>query len=211
MCFGARLRHFSITTTKGLKVNVDIVFCTARLLSVPVWIVFLRGSENLIQCGKDKPLNQTIMNTKKRGFTLIEILLVVAAIVILAGIVIVAINPGKQLADTRNAEREANVNAIVDAIQQYAIDNSGTLPTELGTSGDCDAAENEICQTDGTCTDLVDLSVLTNNEEYLTTIPTDPQEDGADATGYHAVASANNRVTVCAPSAEQGETIEVTK
>ncbi|MEX0930554.1 MAG: type II secretion system protein [Candidatus Paceibacterota bacterium] len=150
-------------------------------------------------------------STTQRGFTLIEILLVVAAIVILAGIVIVAINPAKQLADTRNAEREANVNAIADAIQQYAIDNNGILPSALPTSGDCSDADNEICQTDGTCTGLVDLSVLTDDQEYLTTMPTDPQETGDDAAGYHAVANANNRVTVCAPDAERDKTIEVTK
>ena len=61
----------------------------------------------------------------------LEILLVVAAIAILAGIVILAINPAKQLAETRNSERWADVNTILNAVYQYAIDNDGNIPQRL--------------------------------------------------------------------------------
>lgn len=70
----------------------------------------------------------------KKGFTLLEILLVVAAIAILAGIVIIAINPGKQLATVRNTSRRSDVNTILNAIYQYAIDNNGIYPVNLDTN-----------------------------------------------------------------------------
>ena len=57
----------------------------------------------------------------KKGFTLIEVLLVVAIIAILAGIVILAVNPAKQLADTRNAQRRADVNTIINAAYQLSL------------------------------------------------------------------------------------------
>ena len=74
-----------------------------------------------------------------KGFTLIEILLVVASIAILAGIVIVAINPAKQLVDTRNASRNSAVNTILNAVTQYSIDNSGVFPAGIT------ATATEIC------------------------------------------------------------------
>lgn len=70
----------------------------------------------------------------KTGFTLLEILLVVAAIAILAGIVVVAINPAKQLAQTRNVARRSDVSAILNAIYQYAIDNTGVIPNTIDTN-----------------------------------------------------------------------------
>lgn len=139
-----------------------------------------------------------------KGFTLLEILLVVAAIAILAGIVILAINPGKQLADTRNAQRRSNVNTILSAVYQYAIDNNGDIPAAVT------ASSTEICRT-SSCTGLIDLAVLTTAEKYLTAMPTDPTGVSTNGSGYSISKSVNGRITVSAPSAEQSAVIAVTR
>jgi len=141
----------------------------------------------------------------KKGFTLIEILLVVAAIAILAGIVILAINPGKQLGDTRNAQRRSDVNTVLNAVYQWSIDNDGDLPSDISTT------QTEICLTSGSCTGLTDLSELTTDETYLTEVPQDPTGSSTNGAGYEIFSSANGRVTIVAPDAEQGAVISVTR
>jgi type IV pilus assembly protein PilA len=141
----------------------------------------------------------------KKGFTLIEVLLVVALISILAGIVILAINPNKQLGDTRNAQRRADVNTILNAVYQYALDNDGDLPSSITTT------QTEICKTDASCSGLKDLSELTDAEKYLTSIPFDPSGASTNGAGYEIKKTANNRVTVVAPDAEQGASISATR
>ena len=143
----------------------------------------------------------------RQGFTLIEILLVVAAIAILAGIVIVAINPAKQLGDTSNAKRNADVLTISNAVNQYTIANSGSLPASIT------ASSTEICATTGVpaCNGLIDLGVLTANQTYIASIPVETGTVTANGAGYMISKSANGRTTVEAQHEAQGATIAVTR
>ncbi|MFA6588625.1 MAG: prepilin-type N-terminal cleavage/methylation domain-containing protein [Patescibacteria group bacterium] len=145
-----------------------------------------------------------------KGFTLLEILLVVAAIGILAGIVILALNPNKQLGDTRNAQRRSDVTTVLNAVYQYSIDNNGTIPADIAITA------KEICNTgisaaDCTLAGLAYLGDLTLNEKYLTAIPKDPTTATTNSAKYTILKTANNRITVAAPSAEQSATISVTR
>ena len=154
---------------------------------------------------------------QQRGFTLLEILLVVAAIAILAGIVIIAINPSKQLGDTNNAQRSSDVNAILNAVYQYAIDNNGSLPSGidsvtgtyqvLGTDGTgCDSTCGAVT-TVAACVDL--SSVLTPT--YIVDIPSDPQNGSAANTDYYINRDGDGRVVVGSCDPEQSETITITR
>lgn len=144
------------------------------------------------------------LSTLKRGFTLIELLLVIGIIAILAAIVIVAINPTKQLGDARNAQRRADVNTILNAVYQYSIDNNGNLPTAITTTS------TAVCRSgvNVNCTGLINLNTLTGS--YVVALPADPQSATATSTNYFIVKS-GNRITVSAPGAEQGATISVTR
>jgi prepilin-type N-terminal cleavage/methylation domain-containing protein len=178
------------------------------------------------------------MNHKK-GFTLIELLLVIGIIAILAAIVIVAINPTKQLGDARNAQRRSDVNTILNAFWQYAIDNSGVFqPTQVdGTnltaataSGcqipDAGSTARKICLTttpwgtagdDEDCDQTGSPCVFTRHLSgtYLTGIPSDPMDDASDdedhRVDYQIIGMPGGRLKVSAPRAEQDATIEATR
>ena len=140
----------------------------------------------------------------KKGFTLLEVLLVIAIIGILAAIVIVALNPNKQLGDARNAQRKSDVNTILNAVYQYDIDNSA-MPATISSSTPLGVCKYGA----GPCGVLVDLSVLV--PKYVVGIPFDPTGANASSTGYLISLGADNRITVSAPSAENGMVITASK
>jgi type IV pilus assembly protein PilA len=144
------------------------------------------------------------MKRSTKGFTLIELLLVIGIIAILASIVIVAINPTKQMGNARDAQRRSDVNTILNAVYQYSIDNNGRLPATISTS------VQQICKPHQDCSGT-DLSVLTGS--YLVNIPNDPSRATAEGTYYFISQDANShRITVTASGAEQaGGPISVTR
>ena len=162
-------------------------------------------------------LLKKITRTSQAGFTLLEVLLVVAVIAILAGIVIIAINPGKNLGDSRNSQRSADVNTIINGTYQYILDNNGVLPAVGARSGAVaiTATATEICNSTAVaCTSLVDLNILTTSGKYVVSVPKDPQCPtgcNANGTGYRISRDVNSRLIVSAINPEQGKTISVTK
>lgn len=140
---------------------------------------------------------------KYEGFSLIEILIVVALIIILATITIVAINPGKNFRDTRNAQRSADVSQILNAITQYTSEEGNTLPAGITA---CDANDWTVGTTIGTTN--YNLTFLVT-QDYIVAIPVDPSEGDDTDTGYVICLTPGGRVQISAPNAEGGKVISV--
>lgn len=152
---------------------------------------------------------------KRSGFTLIELLIVIGIIAILAGIVIIAVNPTKQFGQANDAQRQSDVNAILNAVSQYAAEHRGSLPSGMPAENNTGAILTNN-GTDGTgsgfCNDLTPT--------YISTLPIDPK--GADEgyeinncsdydTGYVIGLEADGRITVSAPEAEETDSISITR
>lgn len=143
---------------------------------------------------------------RRPAFTLIELLLVVAIMGILASFVLQALNPKKHLGDARDVQRISDVNAIINAVHQYAVEHGGSIPSGIPVG-----VHREICRTDAaSCVNGVDLDVLTGS--YIVKLPADPQApETGTGTRYTIMEAANGLITVRAPDAEQQETIEAVR
>jgi prepilin-type N-terminal cleavage/methylation domain-containing protein len=180
----------------------------------------------------------THLHLGRRGFTLVELLIVIAIIAILAAVTFVALDPLTRFQDSRNARRWSDVTSILSAIRVDQVDNGGQyqdniaaltpgtnymVGTDSGAACDPTTAgvTCAVAIADTNCVDLedADASDVGAGEGlveggYLWAMPVSP--NGVDSwttgqTGYYLVVNANNSVTIGACDAEGGATISVTR
>ena len=154
-----------------------------------------------------------LFKNKQKGFTLIELLVVIGILAVLLAITLIAINPARQFSQANNTKRRSDVNAILNAVNQYMADNKGTLPP----GGITNVAQHVKTGGADICAALVPL--------YIAALPADPKVSNGAAisncgvvggydTGYQIVQIApNSRVTVSVDAAnvELGDAISVTR
>src|SRR4030067_2163622 len=109
------------------------------------------------------------MKSAQKGFTLVELLVVIGILATLLAITLIAINPPRQFSQANDTKRASDVNTILNAIHQYAADNQGALPVGItGTVQNISDAGANIC------TDLI--------TRYIAALPQDPSLGGNNIT-----------------------------
>src|SRR3989339_1885431 len=138
-----------------------------------------------------------------KGFTLLELLIVIAILAVLATVAVLVINPVEYLRQARDSQRVGDLAAVKGAIDLYltTVSTPDVTAGVLGNAARCTAgATNPFTITpctvsatrtvDGTGWVLVSFSSLSGGSP-LTTLPLDPINDATYFYAYAANETAN--------------------
>ena len=150
----------------------------------------------------------------KQGFTLIELIIVIAIIALLAAATFVAVDPAKRIGKSQDAQRWQDITAIADAYYKFVVDNTGNYVTSTTdgvtyyiahtpNNGDTDP---DTCPGTSTLLTLpLDLHGLSTSS-YIGDIPDDPAGTDNSSTDYYFYKDASGAVVVGACNKYSGET-----
>lgn len=147
----------------------------------------------------------------RKGFTLIELIITVAIIVLLFSAYFFTANPVGQLQLARNDTRGNDLRGIMLALRQY-ISDQGNETFSCATAGPLPTTSTLIESNGG-----YNLAAcLVPN--YLPVLPVDPSASSAAYvsasnynTGYAISQNSTDSITLSAPNAELNQTISVTR
>lgn len=153
---------------------------------------------------------------KQTGFTLIELLVVMGIIGILAAIVLVAVNPGRQFAQARDTQRRSDLYAVTNTIYQFAAEHNGRLPDTDADDATSNFPTTMTCIGNvAPCFNLASAGMvaapgITIVPTYIAALPTDPSVGTQGNTQYSVMVDTNGRI-VASASGELAGPISVTR
>ena len=159
--------------------------------------------------GSDYDMNMIIKSNHRYwpGISLIEVVILIGIAVAIGVIISVIRNPSDLQAQSRNAQRQHDAKAILNAIHRQANANNGLIMDEITVTPQdlCDPAAGITCPPE--TIDLGEKLVPL----YLSEIPVDPLIGSKEDTKYSVVRDVNNKVTVTATGAELNQKISYTE
>ncbi|PLX26884.1 hypothetical protein C0583_05530 [Candidatus Parcubacteria bacterium] len=156
----------------------------------------------------------------KRGFTLVELLIVIGIIAVLAALAFVSLDPLARFQDSRNAQRSTDSAAVLNALRLDQVDNGGTHHANVAALtvnryyqiGEATTGCDTTCSTpsvtlQSSCVNLLYLI----DEGYIADIPIDPSASGAssDMTGYYVYIYDSGQMAVGSCHEELGSSSEI--